>query len=178
MNKRVAEVLLGLKEALDENGPEVEGLGGIVAVTHAVNEGAEIGNDLQDLIDRSKDDRPCWQALQCLLRVSRDPDNLPAPYRAEIQAAVDDPGFQEWVLDVADGTRSEPPPGKPGRPASTWRNLLVVDTIFKLQGLGLGVMEACRLVGGAIHHNDVYRDIWLRRNRDDDVCFGEVGTIS
>ena len=39
MNKRVAEVLLGLKEALDENGPEVEGLKRIVAVTHAVNEG-------------------------------------------------------------------------------------------------------------------------------------------
>ncbi len=171
MNKRVAEVLLGLKEALDENGPEVKRLKRILAVTHDVNEGAEIGNDLQDLIDRSKDDRPCWQALQCLLQVSRDPTNLPAQDREWAQAAVDDPGFQEWVRDVADGTRSEPPPGKPGRPAKALRNLLVVHTIFELQGLGLGVMEACRLVGGAIHHNDVYRDIWLRRNRDDDVSW-------
>ena len=174
MNKRVAEVLLGLKEALDENGPEVEGLGGIVAVTHAVNEGAEIGNDLQDLIDRSKDDRLCWQALQCLLRVSRDPDNLPAP---EIQAAVDDPGFQEWVLDVADGTRSEPPPGKPGRPARTWRNLLVVHTIFELGKLGVDLMEACRLVGKTIHMSDVYRDIWRRRDQANDE-FHEGGNNS
>ena len=169
MNKRVAEVLLGLKEALDENSPEVKGLKRIVAVALS---GSTFGNDLQDLIDRSKDDRLCWQMLQCLLWVSRDPDyptNLPAQDRAEIQAAVDDPGFQEWVLDVADGTRSEPPPGRSGRPAEIWRNLLVVHTIFELKGLGLGVMKACRLVGETIHHNDVYRDIWLKRNRDDDV---------
>ena len=172
------EGLLGdLKAELLKGGADAGGLPEIVDVTAALS-GSTLGNDLlQEVIGQSRHNSLCWRTLQSLVRVSRDPTNLPAQDRERVQALVADLQLQEWILDVADGTRLAPPPGRSGRPAKTWRNLLVVHTIFELGKLGVDLMEACRLVGKTIHMSDVYRDIWRRRDQANDE-FHEGGNNS
>ena len=81
------------------------------------------------------------------------------------------PLLYDWMARMM----AEAPPGTSGRPPMVVdRNFLVVHTIFGLQKLGVGVMEACRLVGKTIYISDVYRDIWRKRDQADDV-FHEVG---
>lgn len=166
----IDQVLATLRQHVADPNPRDENLA-VVAET-VLKKGRAVP-DLSEMIDRSEHDLLWWKALQGLFHVSRYPEHHSEQARERVKATVADPRFVEWRHDVVDGTRQPPPPGRTGRRPRALRDFYIVCTIHDLKRLGVGVMEACRLAAEAVHltPEGVYRDIWLRRNRDCEAIY-------